>query len=224
MIRRLRLATGLVMLSYVTMHLLNHALGLVSLQTMERALGLIYPIWSQYPTQTLLYGAFLVHYALALWALWQRRTLRLRGSELAQLVLGFAIPILLARHVVANRVGDTFFHTDSGYYSFVLWALFVRQPSMGVLQLITLVVAWSHAMIGLYFWLRVRPWFERMRALGLVIAVLVPVLAILGVVEAARHVMALAAEPGWTAQAFARMRLATPETLGALERVTQSLM
>src|SRR5207237_20331 len=89
-------------------------------------------------------------------------------------------------------------------YSFVLWALFVRQPSMGVLQLITLVVAWSHAMIGLYFWLRVRPWFERMRALGLVIAVLVPVLAILGVVEAARHVMALAAEPGCTAPAYSK--------------------
>ena len=32
MIRRLRLFSGLVMLAYVTMHLLNHAVGLISLE------------------------------------------------------------------------------------------------------------------------------------------------------------------------------------------------
>ena len=105
MIRRLRLASGLVMLGYVTMHLANHALGLVSLEAMERTLPWVVAIWSQYPMLTLLYGAFLVHYALALWALWQRRTLRLRLSELLQLVLGFAIPVLLVRHVAGTRLG-----------------------------------------------------------------------------------------------------------------------
>ena len=55
--------------------------------------------------KSLLYGSFLVHYGLALWALWQRQSLRLRVSELSQIVLGFAIPILLARHVVGTRIG-----------------------------------------------------------------------------------------------------------------------
>ena len=32
MIRRLRLLSGLVMLAYVTMHLANHAVGLISLK------------------------------------------------------------------------------------------------------------------------------------------------------------------------------------------------
>ena len=41
------------------------------------------------PMQVLLYGSFVVHYSLALSALWQRRTLRLRPDEWAQLVLGF---------------------------------------------------------------------------------------------------------------------------------------
>jgi hypothetical protein len=90
MIRRLRLTSGLVMLGYMMMHLANRALGLVSLDAMEQTLLWVVAIWSQYPMLALLFGAFLVHYLLALWALWQRGTLRLRFSELLQLVLGFA--------------------------------------------------------------------------------------------------------------------------------------
>src|SRR6516164_968204 len=104
MIRQLRLGSGLVMLAYVTMHLLNHATGLLSLQAMEDALEYVGWIWSNPPAQALLYGSFLVHYALAVAALWQRRTLPLRAAELGQLVLGFAIPVLLVRHLVGTRI------------------------------------------------------------------------------------------------------------------------
>jgi adenylate cyclase len=120
MIRRLRLFSGLVMLAYVTMHLLNHAVGLISLDAMENVLWYIFRIWTNRPMQLLLYSSFLVHYALALYALWQRRTLRLRASELIQVVLGFAIPLLLVRHVVTTRISDSFLHTDVGYYAYLL--------------------------------------------------------------------------------------------------------
>ncbi|HKM70510.1 MAG TPA: adenylate/guanylate cyclase domain-containing protein, partial [Stellaceae bacterium] len=135
MIRQLRLLSGLLMLAYVTMHLLNHAVGLISLQAMEDVLWYIFRIWSNRPAQVLLYGSFLVHYALALSALWQRRTLRLRAAEFAQLVLGFAIPLLLVRHVVGTRISDSFFHTDVGYYAYLLWVYFVRSPDHGYLQM-----------------------------------------------------------------------------------------
>jgi adenylate cyclase len=108
MIRRLRLFSGLVMLAYVTMHLLNHAVGLISLEAMENVLWYIFRFWTNRPAQLLLYSSFLVHYTLALYALWQRRTLRLRASELSQVVLGFAIPFLLVRHVVTPRISDSF--------------------------------------------------------------------------------------------------------------------
>src|SRR5580704_8651684 len=150
MIRRIHLISGLVMLAYVAMHLLNHALGLVSIDAMEWALArIVVPIWSLPPMRIALYGAFAAHYSLALWSLWQRQTLRLRGSELLQL------------------------------------------------------------MLGLHFWLRVRPWYARYRELGLTVAVLVPVLALLGTAEAARQVAVLAAD---MPAAFASMRLPTPET------------
>jgi adenylate cyclase len=223
MIRQLRLFSGLVMLAYVTMHLLNHAVGLVSLEAMEDVLWYVFRIWSNRPAQVLLYGGFLVHYALALWALWQRRSLQLRISEISQIILGFAIPILLARHVVGTRIADNFFHTDTGYYAYLLWLYFVRAPEYGYLQMLVLVVAWAHAMIGLHFWLRVRPWYARLQPAALVIAVLVPVLSLLGMVEAGRQVIALAADPNWTREAFARMTLPSPETRSALEAIIDGL-
>jgi adenylate cyclase len=210
MIRRLRLCSGLAMLAYVTMHLANHAVGLVSLKAMGWMLFWIAGLWSSPPMQLLLYGSFAVHYALALFALWERRTLRLRASELLQFVLGFAIPILLLRHVVTTRLSHDLFATDTSHYAYVLWFLFVRSPVSGYEQLLVLVITWAHAMLGLHFWLKLRPWYERVQAPALVFAVLFPVLSLLGAIEAGRQVAALAAAPGWTAAAFAAMRVPTP--------------
>ena len=220
MIRRLRLFSGLVMLAYVTMHLLNHAVGLISLDAMENVLWYIFRIWTNRPMQLLLYSSFLVHYALALYALWQRRTLRLRASELSQVVQGFAIPFLLVRHVVTTRISDSFLHTDVGYYAYLLWVYFVRSPEDGVVQMLVLVVAWGHAMIGLHFWLRVRPWYARLQPAALVGAVFVPVLSLLGAIEAGRQVAALAADPNWIHE---RITLASPETQSILETITELL-
>src|SRR5262245_2227818 len=102
------------MLAYVAMHLLIHAVGLISLQAMEDVRWYFFRVWSNRPAQAFLYGGFLIHFGLALYALWQRRTLHLRAGELAQLILGFAIPLLLIRHVVSTRISDNFFHTDVG--------------------------------------------------------------------------------------------------------------
>ncbi len=220
MIRRLRLFSGLVMLAYVTMHLLNHAVGLISLEAMENVLWYIFRIWTNRPAQLVLYSSFLVHYALALYALWQRQTLRLRASELSQVVLGFAIPLLLVRHVVTTRISDSFLHTDVGYYAYLLWVYFVRSPEYGFVQMLVLVVAWGHAMIGLHFWLRVRPWYARLQSAALVGAVLVPVLSLLGAIEAGRQVSALAADPNWIHE---RITLPSPDTQRTLEAITDLL-
>jgi adenylate cyclase len=223
MIRRLRLFSGLVMLAYVTMHLLNHAVGLVSLPAMEMVLAKVLLIWSNPPAQALLYGSFLVHYILALWALWERRTLRLQAGELTQVVLGFAIPILLARHVAATRISEDFFGASIGYYTFILWVYFVRAPELGVLQMVTLVVAWTHAMLGLHFWLRVRPWYARVHPAAVGVAMLVPVLSLLGAIEAGRQVAALAADPAWIRDVFAHMQLPAPAVVDELDLISTIL-
>ena len=211
------------MLVYVTMHLSNHAMGLISLKAMDEVLAWVLWLWSNRPAQVLLYGAFLVHFTLALWSLWERRTLRLRPGEWTQIVLGFAVPIMLARHVVGTRISDNYFGTYDLSYSYLLWIYFVRSPWHGALQMATLIVAWSHAMFGLHFWLRIRPWYARVQPLVLVAAVLVPVLSLLGVIEAGRQIAALAADPAWTRAAFAQLWLPSPAAQQTLDTITRAL-
>ena len=223
MIRQLRLISGLVMLAYVTMHLIDHATGLISLAAMEYVLWYVSLIWSTYAGQTLLYGSFLIHYGLSLWALWERRSLRLRASEFAQIFLGFAIPMLLARHVVGTRIATDFFRVDTVHYTVVLRTYFVSAPAHGYWQMVALVVAWTHAMLGLHFWLRIRPWYARVYATGLAVAALIPVLSLLGMIEAGRQVIALAADPDWARQVFAEMKLPSPEAQRTLDAITNGL-
>ncbi len=217
MIRQARLASGLVMLAYVVTHFLNHSLGLVSVDVMDDVLRTVYRVWAS-PTGTLLlYGAFAVHYALALWALWQRRSLKMPFAEAAQLVLGFGIPFLLAEHVISTRGGDTWFGADYGYYDSVLLTLWVARPERGVLQLVVLVVAWLHAMIGLRFWLSVKPWYPRWQPLLFAAALLLPTLAILGYAEGGREVARRAQDPEWVAQTQGNHPRAAPADLAILE-------
>ena len=200
MIRRLRLASGLVMFAYVTTHFVNHSLGLVSVEVMDRVLEYIYEYWSSPLGGIILYGAFAIHYSLALWALWLRRSLKMPAAEATQLVLGFSIPFLLTEHVLRTRVADTFYGADYGYYSSLLYAYFVSNPLQGALQLTVLLVAWIHAVIGLRFWLRLKPWYDRWQPILYAFALLLPTLAILGFFEGGREVMDKAQDPAWVAE------------------------
>src|SRR5262249_31992042 len=200
MIRRLRLISGLVMFAYVTTHFVNHSLGLVSVHVMDFALEHIYQYWASPLGGVLLYGAFATHYSLALWALWLRRSLKMPFAEATQLVLGFSIPFFLTDHVLQTRVADTFYDTNVGYYSSVLYTYFVANPLRGGLQLAVLVIAWVHAMIGLWFWLRLKPWYQRWQPILYAFALLMPTFAILGFFEGGRQVMAMAEDPSWVAQ------------------------
>src|SRR5215471_109684 len=103
MIRRLRLASGLVMLAYVTTHFVNHSLGLVSVQVMDFALEHIYQYWASSLGSVLLYGAFATHYSLAIWALWLRRSLKMPPAEATQLALAFSIPTLAILAALEGR-------------------------------------------------------------------------------------------------------------------------
>jgi len=100
---RLRLASGLVLMAYVTSHLLNHALGIHSLQAMERGLALFSGVWRSWPGSGLLYGALLVHVALVVHKLYRRRSLKMPAWEILQITLGLLIPFWLVVHVIGTR-------------------------------------------------------------------------------------------------------------------------
>ena len=103
----LRLATGLWLLLFAATHLANHALGLVSLEAAEAGRAVFLAFWRLPAVEATLAGALLVHAALGLWKLWQRRTLRMRPAEAVQLALALADPDLPHRLTSWARAGCT---------------------------------------------------------------------------------------------------------------------
>lgn len=189
-VRGLRLSTGLIIFTFLTTHLLNHALGIVSLEAMAEAQDWFVAVWRSVPGTVLLYGSFLVHAGLALLALYRRRTLRMPAADLWQLVLGLSIPFLLIPHVLGTRVRSAMSSFEDTY-EVILQLMWVEVPTNGLRQAFILVVAWVHGCIGLHFWLRHRRWYPRAFPVLFALALMVPVLALIGFAQAGRDVALL---------------------------------
>src|SRR5690242_17852326 len=101
--RRLRLATGLTIACFIIGHFLNHSLGVVSIDAMDRLRVVLASWWRSAPGTVIIYGALLPHFGLALVSLYRRTTLRMPFWEAAQLVLGLLIPPLLIGHIIGTR-------------------------------------------------------------------------------------------------------------------------
>jgi adenylate cyclase len=210
-VRKVRLYTGFVLFTYISAHLLNHSLGNYSLAWAQAGLVAHRFVWESLVGTTVLYGAFVVHFFLGLYALYERRMVHWTGAELTQLVLGLAVPPLLASHLIGTRIAFAAFGIDKGYAQ-VLYSFWVTSAQAGLVQLLLLIVAWTHGCIGIGFWFRLQSWFARVRGLLLCAAVLLPVLALLGFLQSGREVVALARDPGWRAVAL------TPERTGGLSQ------
>ena len=107
--RRLRLLTGLILAVYVIAHFLNHALGLWSVEAMEAYRRANALVWQSPIGTVALYGSFLVHACLALYALYRRTTLRMPWWEALQLILDRmeTDPLAIGRRLAHERIGRT---------------------------------------------------------------------------------------------------------------------
>jgi adenylate cyclase len=197
LVRRLRISTGLILLTYLTTHFANHALGLISLDRMEGGREWFLWLWRNPVGTIALYGALVTHALLAFWALYRRRHLRMPAWEAAQLVLGLAIPPLLVSHIVGTRLAHTMFDVNDSYARTVL-SLWHLDPWGGARQTLVLLVAWTHGCIGIHFWLRLRPWYRPTALTLYSAALLLPALALLGFASAGREAAQLAGTPGFT--------------------------
>jgi adenylate cyclase len=218
MIKRLRLGSGLVLFAYVLTHFLNHALGLISLPAVEMGRTVFLAVWRNPVGTVALYGALAIHFGLALWAIYSRRTLRMHPWEWIQLLMGLAIPPLLIEHAVGTRLA----HEVGGIndtYTYVVLTLWLDAPDKGIVQSLMLAVAWVHGCIGLHYWLRLRPWYEARAAWLLVVAVVVPVLGLLGFNQLGHEIALLAQDPDWLRQARAAIGRVTNEQYQALVAV-----
>jgi len=223
-VRRTRLVTGLVLLTYLATHLMNHSLGLISLDAMEWGRGWFLALWRNPVGTTALYGSLLIHFGLALWSLYQRRHLRIPLWEGLQLLLGLTIPPLLTVHAVGTRLTHEWFGVNDSYSLLVL-TLWHASPLDGLRQAVLVTIAWLHGSIGLHFWLRLRPWYGRGAPIFLGCAMLLPVLALLGFSQAGHEVSNLISrDPNWTERVLADARVPPRSQREILYRIDDAIM
>ncbi|WP_298838072.1 2Fe-2S iron-sulfur cluster-binding protein [uncultured Roseobacter sp.] len=185
---RIMIATGMVMFVFITMHLTNLALGLRSVQTMEDWRWALSGVWSSFlPLKVLLQISLVLHFLVALVSLYWRNTLRLPAYDTAQLVAGVLIIPLLGMHVFGVMAVKELGLEPT--YALVLGQFWVVSPLDGLQQVVMLVVAWIHGAIGVYTWLQAREGAVRARRFFYPFVVALPILAMLGYVEAGRQII-----------------------------------
>ncbi len=183
-LRQLRLATGLVLFAFALTHLLNHAVGLVSIDAMEAVRGWRIAITRSPPGTAILLASLLVHFVLGVAIFISRRGLRITPHEWVQLAFGLLIPVLLLRHITALRGAHIYAGVDDDYY----YALWIMWPGEAWPQAALIMLVWVHGCIGLHHWLQFKPWYRDFRWLWIAIAVLVPALGFTGFTSAARFI------------------------------------
>ena len=222
MIGRLRLWSGYVLFIYVVTHLLNHALGLISLRVLEEGRSWFVAVWHNPVGQIVLYGALFTHFALALWSLYHRRALRLSLWEWAQWILGASIVPLGMIHVVGTRLAHGLYGVEPGY-PWVLGSLVVGGWESIARQFALPLVVWLHACIGLHFAWRLKPWYRDWLPYLYAGALLVPVAGIAGAAIALRDVADMAQRPGVLDALFERANAPTREQIHDLYMMSYSL-
>ena len=223
MIGRIRLWSAYVLLLYVTMHLLNHAFGLVSLRVLEEARLWFVFIWQNPIGQVALYGALLVHFSLAMWSVFRRRALRLSFWEWTQLALGASIVPLAAVHASGTRLAYDYYDVQVNYPW--VFASLVSDSWMGVLRQFGLViVVWIHACIGIHFAWRLKPWYRDWLPAIYAVALLVPAAGLGGAGVALRDFAYLVTEqPGFLPNLLDKLNAPDPAGVANLYRIADVL-
>ncbi|MGB7240874.1 MAG: 2Fe-2S iron-sulfur cluster-binding protein [Sulfitobacter sp.] len=186
-LRSARIVTGLYLLVYVTSHLLNLSLGLVSIKAMDAARPYLSGFMTGTVTGPVLGLMILTHYLIGLWSIYKKPVLRGSTHDVVQIVTGVLVVPLLAKHAIGismlQQVGVDFGYSDT------IRLFWLTDPSIGLLQVIMLSVVWVHGCAGLFTWLRSKPNATRALMWLYPLAVAIPVVALLGYVQAGRDVL-----------------------------------
>ncbi len=206
MINKLRLYGGLVLFLFVTGHLINLSMGLISIDAMNRGAKILLNPWHSPFGIILLTGAFSSHISIAIWSICKRRTLKMSINEKVQIILGLLAPLLLFGHVIGIRFSpgaDDYIATYDTTIA-LLWVIF---PWRGLIQAGAILVVWSHGCIGIDKWLNHYATYVKFKLFAVFLAGLVPTVAIAGYVAAGNHILQAAEQENWILDLFAKANL-----------------
>src|SRR5215472_2149963 len=197
-VRRVRLGSGLILLLFVTGHLCNLALGLGSVDAMERWRGALLMPWQTRLGQGLLLTAVIIHAGLGLVSLASRHSLAMSRTDWVQLLLGLATPPLLVNHVVGLQVASDLVAGFSADYGYVLAVFWRYAPLFALQQLLVVVIVWAHGAIGLYSTLVLKRAWPRMAPIIVPLLFAIPTLALLGFAHAGEAILVrLSTDAAW---------------------------
>jgi adenylate cyclase len=221
---KVRPVSALVLLAFVLCHLTAHSFLLVSFERAGAALDILMYPWRSVIGTAVLASALLAHYSNALWSIYVRRNLRLSRWEWWQLGLGLCIPLLLMFHVIGTRVAEGLLGVTS-HYSSVLLVQWQLSPWLGVLQVTAVLTVWTHACIGVHFWLRTKTWYARWRPLFVGVGLLLPTLALSGYVTAGNQVLRAAENPNYAKSSLQASNLTDQKRteIGRIARVGSAI-
>jgi adenylate cyclase len=218
-LRQIRLVSGLILFAYLVSHFLNHALGNISMDALAAGVYYHKAFWQFPPAAIAFYAAALVHTGLGIWALYERRQFHWKAVEPLQLVLGLSVPALIITHIAGVRFGQTLFGHEK-LYPQVLFAYWIVSPLKMWLMYAVMIIAWIHGSIGLYFWLRMKAFFQRAAPFLLAAAVLIPTVAVLGLYQGGRNVVdSDSAE--WRSENLSPSKVGTPAEQAVLNSIEE---
>ena len=187
-----RIVSGLILMVYVTAHLLNLASVLISPDAYDTVQGARLWVIRSQPGTIVIGLALLTHMVLSLGKVALARSLRMPLSDALQIALGMIIPLILVSHVIYTRAAHEVLgvNTMLGYVNALIWTTWD-----GWMQALLVVITWVHGVIGMHMWLRRTQWWRNTLPWLTGIAVLIPTLAILGFVISARVMDGLLQDP-----------------------------
>ena len=197
-----RLVTGLLMMAYCLCHMMNHAAGIISLETMDLARSQFMGFWRSPGLYWLLPLSIVVHFVAAITLLMHKRTLKILDRMAKfQIVLGMLLPLLLFVHVSYTR--GTYTTTGKElYYSNFFWSVSEQGGLAFLLFYITMLtgLVWGHGCLGMHRWLKVKAWYTKYWNFWYLLAVLPPSLSLFGSIAAYRETIFRLEDPSWVAK------------------------
>ena len=136
------------------------------------------------------------------------------ATDTVQLVLGLLIFPLLIGHIAGNVIIPLMTDARQTYFS-ILTLFWVLDPASGLQQVIVTMIAWIHGCMGLVIWMRIQNWWPRVAGFIYPLVIAVPLLALLGMVEAGKEVIELNKNPEITQKAL-NILIPSEETLQTL--------
>jgi len=184
LIRRARMYSGLVIFLYVTVHLVNHSTGLISLEAMEGLRQRVSAFNRHIIVTVILYAALLVHALLGFQHLLTRRSFKMSAKDWIQLVTSFILPLALLPHMLASSYAPRFKDTQANYKLVLDGTL--EDGGIYFMGLFVIFV-WVHGIIGITSMVKFHPVYQKYKNAFLVISWLLPILAVLGAFTASKE-------------------------------------